>query len=160
MLTSANIEYSINTLKDGTTLIAFSDKVINTKDLTQFYRASKHQLAIVCDEVMLWDGSIDEKRSHRNYISTIKANADVIQYAFAASGVRASICKYDAPKENWNCWYVVTPTKNEYVSYKDVDVVDSVDGYKYCFNTSTGAFVIRRNDRISVTGTVVCLSPS
>ena len=152
LLNSAKIEYTINTLKDGTTLIAFSDKVINTKDLAQFYRASKHQLSIICDEVMLWDGTIDEKRSHKHYTSTIKANADVIQYAFSAVGVRASICKYEAPNENWNCWYMVTPTKNEYVSYKNVDVVDSVDGYKYCFNTTTGAFVIRRNDKISVTG--------
>ena len=152
LLDLVGVKYNESVLADGSTVVSFSSAMFDTKDLTQFYRASVDQLKVLCDEVMLWDGTIDEKRNHKMYSSTVKTNADVVQFAFSAIGVRSTISCTTYQNENWNPCYYVIPTKNEMVSYKDIDIVNSVDGYKYCFNTPTGAFVIRRNDKISVTG--------
>ena len=126
-----------------------------TKSLKQFYRASFRQLKIIIDEIYHWDGTIDTKRNHKNFSSNDKTNADVIQFAHNATGTRAGICKITYPtKPNWNPTYTVYETNNEYVSLPDkqIDIVKSVDGYKYCFTTSTGFFIIRRNNCISITG--------
>ena len=152
LLSAAGIKYSKYAQQDGTVVVAFTSGIINTKDLRQFFMASYEQLRIICDEVVHWDGTVDAERGHIMYSSTVKENADLVQYAFTATGIRSTIYAYDSGKENWNINYMVIPTKNAYVSYKDAEIVPSADGFKYCFNTSTGAFVIRRNDKISVTG--------
>ena len=152
LLSAAGIKYSKYAQQDGSVVVAFTSGIINTKDLSQFFMASYEQLRIICDEIVHWDGTVDAKRGHVMYSSTVKGNADFVQYAFTATGIRSTIYAYDSSEENWNTNYIVIPTKNAYVSYKDAEIVPSVDGFKYCFNTSTGAFVIRRNDKISVTG--------
>ena len=86
------------------------------------------------------------------FSTKLKENADVVQYAYTATGRRSTISGHDYENKNWNRTYNVIPTMNEYVGYGEYETVKSVDGFKYCFNTPTGAFVIRRNDRISVTG--------
>ena len=152
LLDLVGVKYNESVMANGSTVVSFSSAMFDTKDLTQFYRASIDQLKVLCDEVLRWDGTIDEKRNHKMYSSSVKINADLVQFAFSAIGVRSTINCTEYKNENWNPCYYVIPTKNEFVSYKDIDEVKSADGFKYCFNTPTGAFVIRRNDKISVTG--------
>lgn len=154
LLKNANIDYRETKGVNETTYIYFKDDRINTKDLTQFYQASKEQLEILTDEIFYWDGSVDEKRNHKYYSTTVKANADVVQWAFASVGIRAGIHeRKDERNEKWAKMYQVYITQNEYVGYNNkIDIVKSLDGYKYCFTTSTGFFVIRRNNCISITG--------
>ena len=60
--------------------------------------------------------------------------------------------------------YQTYETKNEYVGFptETIQKVPSVDGWKYCFTTKTGFFIIRRNNNISITGNcgmeTVCIS--
>ena len=152
LLDLVGVKYNESVMANGSTVVSFSSAMFDTKDLTQFYRASIDQLKVLCDEVLRWDGTIDEKRNHKMYSSSVKINADLVQFAFSAIGVRSTINCTEYKNENWNPCYYVIPTKNEFVSYKDIDEVKSADGFKYCFNTQTGAFVIRRNNKISVTG--------
>lgn len=155
LLTEAEISFRESVYVNNTTCISFTTDKFKTKDLSQFYLASKEQLNIVCEEVFFWDGTIDILRGHKSFSSTNKINADVIQFAFSATGIRSSIHAYqNINKPNWNTTYVVIPTKNEYVAYRSdmITRCSSKDGYKYCFNTNTGAFVARRNDCIFVTG--------
>ena len=154
LLKNANIDYRETKGVKETTYIYFKDNRVNTKDLTQFYQASKEQLEILTDEIFYWDGSVDEKRNHKYYSTTVKTNADVIQWAFASVGIRAGIYeRKDERNEKWAKSYQVYITQNEYVGYNNkIDIVKSIDGYKYCFTTSTGFFVIRRNNCISITG--------
>lgn len=152
LLDLVGVKYNESVMANGSTVVSFSSAMFDTKDLTQFYRASIDQLKVLCDEVLRWDGTIDEKRNHKMYSSSVKINADLVQFAFSAIGVRSTINCTEYKNENWNPCYYVIPTKNEFVSYKDIDEVKSADGFKYCFNTPTGAFVIRRNNKISVTG--------
>ena len=155
LLNKCNISYKETIGTDGTTYIYFKDNRINTKDLRSLYGASKHQLEIVADEVFYWDGTIDKKRNHKNYCTTVKTNADVIQWVFACLGIRAGIYAVNDKKHpHYSTHYLVYPTKNEYVSFGEnkPEKIKSEDGYKYCFTTSTGFFVMRRNNCISITG--------
>lgn len=156
LLEKANIDYKINTKGNrNTTYIYFKMNGEISKDLTQFYMATKHQLSILVDEIYYWDGTIDELRDHKFFSSTMKSNADLVQFAITTQGIRSNLyVSVNSEHENWNNTYVVGQTKNEYVGFPDYKfkTVKSVDGYKYCFTTSTGFFVIRRNNCISITG--------
>lgn len=152
LLKNANIDYKIVKYKNGTTSITFYADHLRRKSLTDLYTANDKQLKIIAEESLLWDG-YKGYRSH--YDTTQKEEADFIQYAFNASGTRASIYESKETRkgrEHHSKIYRVIPTKNEYVAYCQPIVVDSEDGYKYCFTTSTGFFIARRNNHIFTTG--------
>lgn len=153
LLEKEHLSFNSSVGKDGSTYIYFSLNGMISKSLDLFYGASKNQLAVVTDEIYYWDGTIDEKRNHKHYCSVVKGNADVVQFAFAANGVRCGISKIISKNPKHSPAYITYETQNEYVGLiPDIEEVQSVDGYKYCFTTSTGFFVIRRNNYISITG--------
>lgn len=160
LLSNEKINYYNSQREDGTTYIAFTTNIPISKSLTQFYSASKEQLAIIIDELYHWDGTIDVERNHKFYSTTNKANADFIQFALATNSIRAGIQNYTPTTENWNEQYLVYQTNNEYVGFpnRKFNTVQSIDGFKYCFTTSTGFFIMRRNDNISITGNCGMLS--
>ena len=157
LLENAHISYRCYTGKDGSYYIYTSMPREVTKSLKQFYRASQRQLEILIDEIYHWDGTIDTQRNHKMFCSTDKTNADVIQFAHAVNGIRAGISISEPDRTrcpNFNTSYQVYETQNEYVGFPDYQFqqVPSQDGYKYCFTTSTGFFIIRRKNCISITG--------
>lgn len=116
----------------------------------EFWSCSYEQLVDICDEVLHWDGNRGNL-----FFTNSKLSADFIQYAFAATGRRASINV--SKRENRNIEYTIIIAKNSltgisstvkqnFVRYK------SVDGYKYCFSVPSGMLVLRRQDNIFVTG--------
>ena len=119
----------------------------------RFYDCTKQQLKIILDEVMHWDGCV----SDNCLVSTnSKKTADFIQFAAAGEGIRCSI-KEDSRSENVN--YVVRKSRLKRVSlpkngHGEVRVTElpSRDGLKYCFTTETGMWVMRRGNKICVTG--------
>lgn len=146
ILKDSVIKYK-ETKNKNSTYFYFKVPEIIDKELYYYYAANKKQLKIVIDECLKWDGH----EGYRSYFSsTNKNNADVIQYAFSACGIRAGISVVRSDK--WSDCYVVTPTKNEVVSYSQPTKVKSEDGKKYCFTVPTGYFVARRNGKIFVTG--------
>ena len=154
-MTESNIAYNKYKGSRNDTYITFNTTKYITKSLKMFYKATQSQLKIICDEVFYWDGAIDENRKHKYFSSTDKENADVIQFAFTANEIRTGISIIDnsKKKDNWKPNYIVCPTKNNYVEFNTrINKVKSIDGFKYCFNTTTGAFVARRNNRIFLTG--------
>lgn len=154
LLKAENIIYNKYSVQDGSTYISFTITAFNTKSLVEFYHANSEQLKTLIDEIYYWDGTIDEKRNHKNYSTTDKANADVIQFALATCGIRAGIFTNNNISEHWNTQYNVYQTNNEYVGFpnKKFQTVNSEYGFKYCFTTPTGFFIIRRNNCISITG--------
>lgn len=144
LLNNARIPFKELTLKDGSTLISFNISTDFNKNLTKYYRASKEQLSVVCEECLNWDGH-EGYRSY--YYSMDKESADVIQFAFSSNNIRAGI--YTNPS---GCHQVI-PTKNNTIGYTvNPEIVKSEDGFKYCFTTNTGYFVARRNNNIFITG--------
>lgn len=150
LLKAAKITYRCNTWKDGSTTFSFSTPGdVATKSLHRYWMASSRQLAIVADECLEWDGH----RGYRSfYSSTDKNSADLIQYAFSATGVRAGISISPGRKEGHADTYVVAPTKNEFVGYAQPTKVASKDGKAYCFTVPTGFFVARRGGHVFLTG--------
>lgn len=165
LLNANKIKFNEYTALDGTTYIDFHTNKTITKSLQQFFKASYHQLKVLTDEIYHWDGTIDHKHNHKSFSSSNKINTDVIQYALHATGTRAGIYIITFPDyPNWNTMYQTYETKNEYVGFptETIQKVPSVDGWKYCFTTKTGFFIIRRNNNISITGNcgmeTVCIS--
>lgn len=148
LLDSAKYSYECKSYKNGTTYFYIKLPKKYDKDLTRFYNANSKQLKILAEESLKWDGH-EGYRSY--YSSTNKKNIDVIQYAFASNGIRAGISKIDG-KENWKLNYRVIPTKNSKVGYCNSTIVNSIDGFKYCFTMPTGYFAARRNGKIFITG--------
>lgn len=156
ILTRCEIAWDENNSPDRPTETRF---VFNAPErnklLWKYIHATKKQLEIVVDEFVHWDGCID-KYGGRIFSTIIKENADFIQYALATTGVRATIAEVDYKDKGWNKGYrVYANTGTPFIGLRQapkIKKVPSVDGFKYCFESTTGFFVARRNGRIFITG--------
>lgn len=141
-----------------------------------WYNCSLHQLQIICDNIMFWSGNENITKNgkvRKRFSTTIKETADFIQFAYTATGHKTTISINDRRGR------VRTVNNKEYITNSiDYNVVvsskatttglmrrtdlgkDKVeinkyktkDGYKYCFTTETGMWVMRRGNCICVTG--------
>ena len=135
-----------------------------------WYKCSPHQLQLICDNVLKWDGST--KNGRRSFSTNNKTNADFVQYAFSACGKRAVVSYNDRSGQEYmtagkiyvrkSIDYTVSitdrklisiggfhrnsPNKTEILPYK------TKDGFKYCFTVSSHKWIMRRNGKIMVTG--------
>lgn len=144
---------------------------IRTKKFTkEWYNSSQHQLQIIADNILQWDGCT--KNGRMNFSTTVKENADFIQWVFSACGYRASILTYDrrgTQKINYkngktytrkSIEYSVTITLRTRISMggtrKDqktpITKHKTTDGYEYCFTVPSHMLVLRRGNRIFITG--------
>lgn len=127
-----------------------------------WYDCSAHQLSIITDEIMYWDGCL----SHGSYSSISKKNIDFIQFAFASIGKRTSIYmdnrvgqKHSNSKYEYkSICYDLNICSNNMVSMVNVKNKTQIqdystkDGYKYCFTVPSGMLVLRRGGNINITG--------
>ena len=125
------------------------------KLLWKYFNSTEEQLAVIADEFVYWDGCLD-CYGGRIFASIIKENADFIQYALATTGVRSTIAEVNHKNDKWKKGYrVYANTGTTMLSMRGapkIERVPSPDGFKYCFKTSTGFFVARRNGKIFITG--------
>lgn len=133
-----------------------------------WYGCSNRQLDIICDNVLFWDGYCDED-GRRSFSTTVKATADFIQFAFTATGHSASIYIDTRSGQKYQT------NGKEYIrksDYYDVRISDrkmsgmtckgenkakieeyaTKDGFMYCFTVPSHKWVMRRNNKIVVTG--------
>lgn len=119
----------------------------------RYYQCSKEQLETIVDEVVHWDGSVSVNCLVN---SNSKEDADFVQFAAAATGVRSTI-RLDARGKNAN--YEVRKTRCKLVSFPkgtkgkiSLETVRPQGGRKYCFTVGTGMWVMRRNGKVVITG--------
>ena len=147
-----NDKYSNNTEYQIIVFPKYADKVFDSK----YYKASQEQLEIVRDEVGHWDGTVYESGLVR-YSTTVKENADFIQFAFHGCGYNSSFTVREF--DNYKTQYQVDcVTKgNGFRSFRgkgykqEVEEIKSKDGLQYCFFLDNGMFLARRNDCIFIT---------
>lgn len=159
LLDSCGIEYSHATYSGRETESRYSFYAPqNNKSLSSYWSATPHQLEIIADELLHWDGWVDKYGSWI-YTTTQLPDADFVNYVFSTQGRRSSFYCDDREGTNWKPIWRVSGAKNgglvsmRYGGKKsNIDIVPSVDGRKYCFTTSTGYFITRRNDSICITG--------
>jgi len=147
LLAEASIDY-YETTSAGYTRLRFTPPVLQ-KGLEQFWAASPAQLRVIADEVLFWDG--DQKST---FYTRRKPEADFVQYTFSACGYRSTICSC---RRGDKTDYVVLrhkETKTGLMSNPKTAVtrVPSADGYKYCFTVPSSYLILRRDDRVFVTG--------
>lgn len=173
LLSNANICYRTYTSKKDYTVFYFNAPRKEKEYTSDWYNCSNHQLQIICDEVMNWDGNFNTKNKFYSYN---KKSLDFIQFAFSACGYRAKIILNTTLSRD----FTYTTKTNEIKTYHyepHSDTGDTVlitlknkpeiglpinkDGIvrvtpegnkKYCFTTSTGMWVMRRNGCILITG--------
>ncbi len=149
LLRVAKIEYSERTNGDVTN---FYIKNFWKYPLNAFWLASPHQLKIIAEEVLKWDGN--EKDSV--FYTRKKEEADFIHYVFAATGHR-SVMRHDIHKNDGKLDYRVFAHTNTITGLKAVPKSTiheiSADGeLQYCFTVPTGFWVMRRGGNIAITG--------
>lgn len=146
------------------------------KQFTEYwYGCSNEQLKIIVDEVVYWDGCIRYTKNNTKYLtycSSIKSDADFIQYAASAIGIRASIstCNRIGEIKHLNGKEYIRKTNVYTVHFSNrtkvglcsdnrskctktpITQVPTTDGYKYCFTVPSHMLVLRRKDCIFITG--------
>lgn len=171
LLNNMNKKYTINTNTVGYTQITFHVSFYAKHFPKEWYNCTQHQLQIIADEVMYWDGTFS---SRERYTTSNKSDADFIQFVFSAVGYKAIIeisdrrgtIKNIGNKEyiRKSLMYTVTRTKINKISMSvetrsnrkfgktQIERYKTKDGYEYCFNVPSHLLVLRRNNRIFITG--------
>lgn len=153
ILNRLNLRYSEKTDNRGYYKIKFYPPLPGKVKLypEEWYGCSKEQLKVIFDEVFHWDGY---EKENNQYTTIHKSNADFIQFVCTSLGFRSSIYK---DKRHKNTTYRVDWTSRTLCSLyqkpkKDFPFVIPADGYDYCFSVPSTMLVLRRNDKIFVTG--------
>lgn len=130
-----------------------------------WYNMNQDQLKIVFDEVKHWDGCQFEVGHLPSFTTVNKNDADFIQFVYTALGYAAYITPRDRKNEkqfidgrelkNKQISYTVcSGLKSDHASLRKIHIkpVKTIDGYMYCFTMESGMWVMRRNNKIIVTG--------
>lgn len=104
------------------------------------------------EELGYWDGSFQD--GNIIYSTSKKQDADFVQLLANSIG-RCSQIHYDNRRMNVN--YKLTfdkDTKHALTKNKrsKLEKIKSKDGFKYCFTVDTGMLILRRNNKIFITG--------
>ena len=170
ILTEYNKPFEVTHSSNGYSVFSFNAPAREKEFLPYWYNCSKEQLELICDNVLKWDGSIDNN-GRKIFSTSIKKNADFIQFAFSACSYRATILENNRVNQKYVTNEKLYKRKSvEYrvcISQKTLIGMDWVndgrdnvklteikpdDGYKYCFRVPTSALVLRKNGRIFITG--------
>lgn len=166
ILKSCNLEWKESISKEEGYIDFYCYPPIKTKEFTSYwYQCNQHQLQIICDNILFWDGS--EKNGRRTFSTTIKSNADFVQFAFASTGHRATISCRDrrGRVREINGKEYITQSIDYSISITDrvlcsisgkeksqIKIVSPEDNMKYCFTVPSHMLVLRRDGRIFITG--------
>lgn len=162
-------EWQESKYKDGYSIFYYTPAVVSKRLCDIFTGCSRHQAEIIAEEAVKWDG--DRKSTFR---TTSKEDANFIQFIFSSvCGASAGISVDDRIGEKYNgeytrksiCYTVYqvkrkfcTPfrTSGVFAPKTDITLFDDGDKYMYCVNVPSHNLILRRSDKIFVTGN--CLS--
>lgn len=125
------------------------------KRYKRFWDCNKEQLEIICNEFPYWDGSFDSRSGNRKFHTTIKEDADFIQYAL--SSTTNSIVSLDTAervREKSFTEYTVreTSSSGKLIAKSYLKRAHLKDDIKYCFTVDETFWVARRGNYIFLTG--------
>lgn len=139
------------------------------KEFTPYwYQCTNEQLQVVCDNILFWDGSVDSS-GRRRFSTTVKSTADFVQFAFTACGHSVSItecnrvgqkyqtagCEYTRKSVEYSVFISDRKTSrmlNCNGNKIKIEPYRTLDGFKYCFTVPSHKWIMRRNNRIVVSG--------
>lgn len=167
LLELTKTEYGCSEYNNGYMRVRFEPKVKSKSLVECFKGASLHQLKVIAGELKEWDGDCDNV-----YRTTFKEDADFAQFVFMASSGKYASIRYDERiGETYGgegqytrksvCYEVrqcdckstnIRRTGRDNTHYVTVEDFQPSDGMMYCFTVPSTMLVLRRNDRIFVTG--------
>lgn len=167
LLTESNLKFKESCQKSGYTRFYFYAPRREKEFSPYRYNCSQHQLQVICDNILFWDGCIQNNR--KSFSQKSKKTIDFIQFAFSSCGFRARVTKetrynrdkyingkhYHYDKECYYHLQISNTTKIRLSNNQNkvkIEKVPSLDGYKYCFTCSTHMWIMRRNGQIIITG--------
>lgn len=171
LLNSCNIEFKRYDKENGYSEFRFYAPLSHKEFHNDYwFNCSLEQLYVVADEVKFWDSSVTKSGSIR-FSTTSKESADFVQFAFSSTGLRATISVNDRVGDEYitcgkmymrksveYCVNTTTRTKVGIGGFHDtnnktkINEYKTIDGYEYCFTVPSGYLVLRRNNKIFVTG--------
>lgn len=159
----ANIEYKEKQYPSMPNYSRFFVKApLHEKNFSShWYNCSQKQLRLIAENVVKWDGN-----NLNRFFTNNKESADFIQFVFSSLGYNATITQQDriGIKHYKTKEYSVTKSSiNLHTMNKDernkqkneINEYISKDGFQYCFTVPSGMWVMRRKDKICVTGNCV-----
>lgn len=125
-----------------------------SKSLSVFMLGSLHQLKIVTEEMMFWDGHRGAN-GHDEFYTSVRTEADIAQWLFVNAGFTSKIGFKQGSGNRKDSWRVGREHRQfagiRYDNRKTIIEKVAIDK-SYCFETSTGYWIARRNGKIFVTG--------
>lgn len=162
LLTEAGVPYVSGPSGVGYTTFRFVPPE-HKHSFAHWWTASQAQLLVIADEAPLWDGSC-RKASGVSFSANAKMPTDFIQYAFSASGRRASLShtvrqRRGTTEHEWSTHAGagsplagLVGVNADGTRRQNVWREPSPDGFKYCFMVPTTFLLLRRNGCIFATG--------
>ena len=149
-----NLDFKWNETKkqNGYTLITIwcDDKFQIKTFPTDWYFLNKTYQNILLEEIFEWDGY----KAKNTYFTTIKQNADIVQFIISSNEFRSRIIVDN--RKNKPITYGVYMTNRIYTSIKGnkscITKYTDFDGFKYCFTVPSNMLVLRREGNIFITG--------
>ena len=169
LLKKNNIEYDLIKGTEGYKRYKFT-YLDNEKTFTdKWYNCNKEQFEIIYDEIFYWDGAFKDRD---RYFTSIKSDADFIQFVGTVCGYKSTIQTQDRLNQEYKTAgkiyirksidYIVNFTKRNLIGLcrdkredhtkTPITKYKTLDGFKYCFTVPSGMLVLRRNNKIFVTG--------
>ncbi len=152
LLSSAGIAFT-ETTSSGYTRLRFAPPTTD-KEYDWAWQCSHDQLQLICTELMYWDARY---ATHKQAYTCSKKTADFWQYAFSATGIRATV-GIDKRDGRSDCYVVTVSDRLEVGIAKGagdkikIDYIPAKDGYCYCFEVPDTFLVLRRNGKVFITG--------
>lgn len=159
----SHYDYKLGSLKSGDFRIYVNlpDKLKVKTFPKEWYNLDSKELETIVEECAYWDGSIGER--HNSYYTSIKENADFIQFAGSASGYRTTLFTRTRPSVSGSGKPVVEYRINFnnniepslYATRNKTEIIRSKakgGDAKYCPSTTTGMWLARYKNYIFVTG--------
>ena len=117
-----------------------------------FWALNSYQLSIIFDEVFYWDGSREKTRNR--FFTIHKKSADFIQYVCSVHGYRTSIITTTSNNAPYYTVQYRPQEELDTVAYTTLNSCEEIEGPfdTYCFRVPSGQLLLRRNDKIFVTG--------
>jgi ribonucleotide reductase beta subunit family protein with ferritin-like domain len=141
-----------------TVSVPITNILSKTFDWVDLSQISSQWATEFLDELVLWDGWVPKETSNKSnytyYSSTIKANVDIVQAVAALCGkwVTTSVQRDNRSKtfsDVYRC-YIHDQSEKRMGSVTKTEV--HYQGKVYCPTVPTGAFVMRYQDSVTITG--------
>lgn len=127
----------------------FVDKQFTPKWLN----CSDEQAKIIIDECVYWDGSIEEGNRLGAYYSSKKQEIDILQFLLARIGYRGTISDNTSTVSEVPSYRLRWTERNVHnLEFAEISNYQTIDGKSYCFSVPSTLLVLRRNNKIFITG--------